>query len=651
MKIKSVEMRNLKGRTTAISLAPVTVLTGPSFSGKTAVLDAVKVGLVGYHPRLGKRPSDTFKLATGTNMEIGLTLNVPDSEGQERHLNLHQTWTLKGGSVIVGNPLKEPLVPTLLLDIQEYLGMTGPARTRYVFDRVNLERHGFTTDGIMAELRGLKFKENGPQIEAALRETLGIVGELAADREREGATLQQWCEATVEKLKETRKAAETTVKRMEGTVKGQAQLQGGIGTAPARNRSADIERSQAVERGLADKLSALATMQDEASRHAQGVRQLEAKLTGVVDYRPQIEAAAASLAQARVILANLTKIDTADLVKAEQSASTAKYLSDGHQADIKRIKASLAAAKGEHDGRMALKACPFCKSSRKGWQEHLTEDFMARAGALGRELTAAIAAHDEAEDAANKARLAAVEARARYNEFTGAEAVVTATERSLTSLRQSQEHRAHLESQLAALKGTAPATVDASEVARLQSERQTAADTTRTLRAEQTRFIEESQAAITQAKANELFHVEQSRVTVFKSAEKLVLEQQWAAVERAVDDLMAPARKFTDGILRGKLEFRDGEIGYQADGQWITHDTFSGTEEAIAYAGLAVALAQESKLKLVLIDELGIIDPVTRYSILDRMLALVADGTIDQFIGADAAPIKMPEGVTEIQVK
>jgi hypothetical protein len=113
---------------------------------------------------------------------------------------------------------------------------------------------------------------------------------------------------------------------------------------------------------------------------------------------------------------------------------------------------------------------------------------------------------------------------------------------------------------------------------------------------------------------------------------------------------IAPARRFTDGILKGRLEFRDGEIGYVANGQWVTHDTFSGTEEALAYAGLAVALAQDSPFKLVLVDELGIIDPETRVAILERMGELVADGTINQFIGADAAPTLMPACVTVVPV-
>jgi hypothetical protein len=121
-------------------------------------------------------------------------------------------------------------------------------------------------------------------------------------------------------------------------------------------------------------------------------------------------------------------------------------------------------------------------------------------------------------------------------------------------------------------------------------------------------------------------------------------------IDVAIKNLMATANLFTRCILKQPLDYRDGDIGYVEAGQWVSHECFSGTEEALAYAGLSVALAQSAPLKLVIIDELGIIDPPSlRRRIVDRMQELVTAGVIGQFIGADgSAAAAVYEGVNLI---
>jgi hypothetical protein len=117
-------------------------------------------------------------------------------------------------------------------------------------------------------------------------------------------------------------------------------------------------------------------------------------------------------------------------------------------------------------------------------------------------------------------------------------------------------------------------------------------------------------------------------------------------VETAFTSVLAYARHFTDGILNSPLEYieelgrrvsaADRAMGCTAPiGSWISHESFSGTEEAIAYAAFSVAIAMKSPFRLVVIDELGRLEQVTKDKLMVRMAELVKAGKIDQFIGVD----------------
>jgi hypothetical protein len=116
----------------------------------------------------------------------------------------------------------------------------------------------------------------------------------------------------------------------------------------------------------------------------------------------------------------------------------------------------------------------------------------------------------------------------------------------------------------------------------------------------------------------------------------LIRARQQKLVDGAINAILGTARKFTDGIMPGKLDYKDGELGYWAGATWVGHETFSGTEEALALTAFSVALAAESEVRLVMIDELGIADPATKRLIIERMVKLVDEGVIEQFCGADS---------------
>jgi hypothetical protein len=124
-------------------------------------------------------------------------------------------------------------------------------------------------------------------------------------------------------------------------------------------------------------------------------------------------------------------------------------------------------------------------------------------------------------------------------------------------------------------------------------------------------------------------------------AAKAVVALQQTLIERAFATLLEKAKLFTDGILLSSLVYRDGEIGRMAGEHFVSWRVFSGTEEALALAGLSVALAQHAPCKVVIIDELGRLEGVNKRKLLARMVELQAAGHIDHFFGADVSNIDL----------
>jgi len=68
--IAKLTFSGLKGQRREHDLAPLTLVKGPNGSGKTATLQAIMTGFLGYEPRLGKRPEATMALAEDGRMSV-----------------------------------------------------------------------------------------------------------------------------------------------------------------------------------------------------------------------------------------------------------------------------------------------------------------------------------------------------------------------------------------------------------------------------------------------------------------------------------------------------------------------------------------------------------------------------------------------------
>jgi hypothetical protein len=155
-----------------------------------------------------------------------------------------------------------------------------------------------------------------------------------------------------------------------------------------------------------------------------------------------------------------------------------------------------------------------------------------------------------------------------------------------------------------------------------------------------------------EAKEQEVLR-EECTATCYAEAVKAINQVVKDVSERAFAEVLKLSDDFTEGLLRSKLEFRDGELGRTEDGGWVPHTSFSGTEQLLAYAGFSVALARTANFRLVVLDEMGRLSLGRRQDVAIRMEELLAAGKIDQALMIDATvpgTVRMIDGRDALDV-
>jgi len=122
MRIVHVSIEGLKGQNVQYDLSPVTIFVGPNGVGKTAVLQAVEFGVIGYDSRLGKSAEKLGPLMSGPEMTVALAV---DKENGGRFL-LQRGLVLKHGgcrsTLRVSPPMGEETLGAMQGRVQSELG-------------------------------------------------------------------------------------------------------------------------------------------------------------------------------------------------------------------------------------------------------------------------------------------------------------------------------------------------------------------------------------------------------------------------------------------------------------------------------------------------------------------------------------------------
>ena len=683
MKIKSIAARNLKGRSFKHDLAPVTIITGDNFSGKTAELSAIRLALMGYEPRLGKTAQAIFSLCGckgGGATEMDVTATFDDGTAMNR------AWVMKKGKISYSG-LDTEAIPPVMLDPTIYFGLSGPQRLNYVLAQCDLEALGLGFQPLIEKLKstGLEDCIGSAQHKAGF-EVVQIIEQLETERIAENASVYDWMVAVVEAITELGRKAKATADTHEQTVNGLVDNKSADGMAALTNPQPDIddarERLTAAVQTEANALTAFS----EADRKVQEAKALAAKRIDV------------SLVEAAINKANTDKqllglVPDAGTMPAPAASPTAKPTDtterqafNNAQAEAQRTASGLVATKHASDRLVndierakAATNCPTCGHDITDKQRVVIDTLVEELEKADAAQMVAAGEHDAAraaEKTAGEALESKVQAMAQWQAedaaiTAGNQAMVDKWNEKRASYNSAQSKINTLTAELAALQASIAGNVAANEawvnLPVLEAANKAAGEAYKSaaaalapikesiaqLESKQRQFIARTQDSRRADQSRAVLKEASDRLAVFKAALKVVQAEKERVSQAAFDALLSKARLFTDGILKAPLAYVDGELGMCHEGNWISYKVFSGFEQLVSFMGLGVALTQGHKgIRIVMADECGAADKSNKMRLAVRLLELIEQGVINQAFLADTSADGYPvaENVAVIQV-
>ncbi len=610
---------NLKGLTFSYDLRPVNCFTGPNDSGKTAVLDAAIIALLGYHPALGKQNQHTIMLMGENRLDMMVTMQFDDSSANTINWNRKANQEIKKTEKIdVKN------IPPVMFDLRSYLTMTKKERIKMICEKISDKDLSFDEQALLDNLKTIEVVP-AAKCKLALAELETFVTKSIKMRARSKTSIQEWLSTLVKELDDEKKRYTILKDQVSAQLVG---LRPQSASAPLKSVETQLQELQTKKAEVTAKLTELRTRQAQISKSSVRRTELE-MILNVPDNR--------NIAENQVFAESLKK-EISDHVPHVSELST-------------KIQNQLDMAKRSHEEVVQLESatnelqrridaldghvkCPFCKSSRQGWKDEHRKELTEQLEIATKSLKQKTIQHEKI--VADGRQL-----RQKMEEATKTETLISAKRQKLAALQKEINDADALANRKAQAKAEldgiilGSGTVNAAELDQLTAELSTFSEKITKLESDEFAFKTSAQ---NQEKAkrleNELL-AHQATAEVFKLASAKVIEEQEKLVTTAFRPLVEISKKFTDGILPGTIDYRNGDFGMHTNDGWIPHETMATASRTLAYIGLAVALAQQSPIKVVILDEAGIIDANRKPKVLDRLLSLCRDGVIDCAFLAD----------------
>lgn len=650
--INGIKLENWKGRSAKYALKPLTVIVGQNQRGKSAIVQAICVGLLTHSPKHGKAASATFGFVGNHKGTTEGRIELDMANGKESRLG----WSSRGDKVkltIDGSYNGDEPVPKEMLDIGEFLKKSGPDRTRHVFSLIDLDEIGFSLEKVTAILkRDIKVESPTQESEQAISEIVALAEHKEKERVKANHTRQDWFESLFISIKAKRDNGQAVLDAMAGMAQGTARLAAAEGAKaffdPAKLEQCDrkvseielaihdvqtlIEsnRKKAIERGIQEKIiSGGQDWSKDIAKSEKTIAAFQKTLGGWVSKLPGISE---QLLKARSDQANL---NAAIKSKIEQ---------------IDKLRQDLEEIENET-------CCTRCKSKGKGWKASFTEFVEKEIAGLEsginpskEQLMRVVTLAEQLNNEAISARKEELEIEEQRRQMQTLQTNVNGWRKQMTAVDASKSRLQGIGE-----VGDVPAMIESANVLSMSLN-----EAKRLLEIQKQAQREEIAAKadrrrIEEANANHAKNL--ASVEVCKLALKCIDQIKATMKDKVFGDFMEIICKFTDGIITdcdGKkvaLEYREGEIGYWYGATWVAQPFFSGTQDMLTNIGLAIALAQGSSLKLVVVDEwLG--SRETRQQVRERFADLITAEVIDQaiIIDVEKAPYIGAKGIELIDL-
>lgn len=627
MKIKSVTLKNFKGaEVLSAAFADMNVITGRNANGKTSLLQGTKVGLIGYDPSLGK--GKLAKLASG-NMSVSLELSGEPSR--------NWSWKKTKTGLSASGQQPEPVeIASTLLDFRTFLDKSGPQQVAFVIEQTDLDALGFSRDALTAEIKSVLPKEPTEQTEAATKliiSDIEIADKQSADLKAATGKFNAaaWLELLWKKLSDRLKLAKQEVTRLAGSVQTGVKLASDNVTRPKAAIDRDIA---ATNEAIATLTAEKSVLQDQRSTFESSKRRRE-ELQTIVNGAQGLAERLADLSKESNQLSAEVEGKNPQIQETSQALNIASTRHTTAKNKVSEMEDAVNRLTDEIEKLSTRSACPCCggiglacKANERTRVEKQTQLDQAQ-----RDLLEA----QTAEEIADRQHIAAAQtynaAVTEENAIREKQTKINKLHQAISNLNQDISKSASASGELAGLTLNEPDDTEALQ--RINSSLEAQRNRLRELNQELTEATAEAAAVLRRNQETEKQAIAEAELEVTKLALDQVEKAKSNLVAVSMGNILKTAQLFAANIIKGNLAWENDELGIRRGGQWISHETFSGTEAAVAYIGVAVALCQSSKLKLVLMDELGVVDNENLQTLLTNIRNLINSGVVHQFIGCD----------------
>lgn len=569
-----ITIANVKGITRTVELEKINLIHGPNGSGKTALIDGLKLSLLGYHPRLGKKPNLTFQLATP-----GATCMTVATD------NCNITWSKNAKGAVTVDGIEGVDMPSVMLDIGEWMALSGPARIQYIVE------HSGQVLGDAVEKVDRMIPLN-PKLEPDAKKL---------DRKDTAKFLRELM--TLAKSNKQVASAELDV------------VQGAINQAPTA-AGKPHENPEREIRALVKTLEERQKLFTELETRKNSLNRTISELKKQIEKNPDqdTEEAEAALVERRQIADSLVGEVSALEHKIGNLKIEEASLAERHRllkAELARLLETIASAK-------SLGSCPSC--GQKTTPEHVAslEEQVEESSVSLDELDLQLESIREDLKASSSSY------RTKKDGMTKAAQAVASTEAQISKHRTTSAIREDLVRQLDATcteLENQPAPPD--DIPALIAQRDQLSQAAKEYAAWKGTERERARAIEEKAIKHQALEQAKELISAIKEAEEGLLKQVIGGLLERANALVVP-------VLDRSLEYRDGEFCLGK----ANLNTVSGSEECVIFAGLQLALTPLLTERILVLDEIRRMDSDRMERLLKAIEQLIKTKVISQFVGA-----------------
>jgi len=664
MKITNIHGVNVKGQTFDHKIEPLTVISGANASGKTAITDAMVIGMLGHHPSLGKTNKSTALLAgPGAVMEVGVEFDnggvITRTWGLNKEsTSLKSTGSAKDIKLEIGSFDVEAFISAPLNNKLETIARTLPVVETTTPDelaeRINNSEDSHLTEGWRGS--GLTFDEQrkeAEEIRRDLRAEKKMLEETISGLELLGLDDDEIEPPTAKEIELTEEALENVSKKLNSKNQLLTELKSKQSSKPSQKEPTldDVENLEGEYLDLGEKVDEAKNQESKFADITEKCKTLKAYLTKKENDNLEYIEIAENNKELNPWIGNKDKkVDWSKQIQDRQnlwSQAKATKLMKEDELEI---------AQKERDDLLEAEECPCCKSKGSDFKAAIKKISKSKIAGIKREITKADKELDFCKTEVEQVTIAAqvVRGREAILEINVGEAELRILEKQLpaTGVEDTSAMRAkliELARQITQAKeirkqwdhhrafSTREAEIPAieSEIGALeedQDDKKQALAELRSKRESGSKLVNDRKR---QSESRARLKLNKSKQSAFASLIKTIKEAELKAAKSAFAPMAKVTAVFLRGVMQGKLAMSGSDIGVERDGQFINFSTLSGAEQLAAGCAIKAAIANASEAKILIADEIARMTIKLRKQFAENCAKAIKLGVIDQAVLID----------------